>query len=450
MTVPRPLSHRAARIRAHLNRLRSEADGGIVVLFALSLVPILGAAGLGFEYTRAVMYRSRLASSADAAAMAAITTARTTIVENVQNQTDPTDDGIRAGLARAQLAFRANAGSQLDVTPVTPVVTLQRNGQTLTAKVDYSLSYPLMLGSLLGQSALAISGSSTSSLQLETYTDFYLLLDTSGSMGFPTSKEQQISFAKLNPDMNVLGVNNCAFACHFAGWRGYDLSKSNNIELRIATVGKAVQGLLDIAKARQKIANQFRVGLYPFVSFMETAADITTSIDSLYAKAAALDTYMDIGDSNTARGSGGTHYENLLPAISAKITRLGDGRTTTTPKAFVFLVTDGVANNQYWYNRTGWTGSQARLLDPKLCQPLKDRGVTISVLYTPYEPIALPFNPSVAVENVTVNALIPQVPQTLKDCASPGYFRSASTSAEITNALNAMFEQAVAVARLTQ
>lgn len=448
--MPRSLPSRAARLGAVLRRLLSQSDGNIVIMFALSLVPILGITGLGVEYTRAVMYRSRLSTAADAAAMAAITTARSYIVNNTKNQTDPTDDGIRQGLARAQLAFRANAGSQLDVTPVTPVVSLTRVGQTLNATVDYALSYPLLFGALLGQSSLSLEGNATSSLQIEAYADFYLLLDTSGSMGFPTSRDQQLSFAKMNPDMSTFGVNNCAFACHFAGWKGYDISKANNIELRINTVGKAVQGLIDLAKAKQKIINQFRVGLYPFVSFMETAAEATTNLDSLYTRAASLESYMDVGDSNTTRGSGGTHYENVLPTMNAKITRLGDGRTASTPKAFVFLVTDGVANNQYWYNKTGWTGSQAKLLDPKLCQPLKDRGVIISVLYVPYEPIAAPFNPSVASENLTVNGLIPKVPQTLKDCASAGYFRSASTASEIANALNAMFDQAVAVARLTQ
>ncbi|WP_165937825.1 hypothetical protein [Methylobacterium segetis] len=49
-----------------------------------------------------------------------------------------------------------------------------------------------------------------------------------------------------------------------------------------------------------------------------------------------------------------------------------------------------------------------------------------------------------------MNALIPGLPKILQSCASPGFYRSASTDTEINDALQAMFVQATAVARLTQ
>jgi hypothetical protein len=63
-------------------------------------------------------------------------------------------------------------------------------------------------------------------------------------------------------------------------------------------------------------------------------------------------------------------------------------------------------------------------------------------------PLAIPFNTNVGYENVVVNGLIPSVPQTLQTCASPGYFRTASSASEIQEALNAMFDQATRKARL--
>ncbi|MGH6852831.1 MAG: TadE/TadG family type IV pilus assembly protein, partial [Methylocella sp.] len=89
-------------------------------------------------------------------------------------------------------------------------------------------------------------------------------------------------------------------------------------------------------------------------------------------------------------------------------------------------------------------------MDPTLCAPLKNRGITIAVLYIPYPPINPP-NPSFAGnEDGKVNAIIPSIPSKLQKCASPGFFYSAYTPQDITNAMQAMFAQSLAAARLTQ
>jgi hypothetical protein len=53
-------------------------------------------------------------------------------------------------------------------------------------------------------------------------------------------------------------------------------------------------------------------------------------------------------------------------------------------------------------------------------------------------------------EDDKVNAIIPALPTTLKQCASPGFFYSAYTPQDITNAMQDMFAQSLAAARLTQ
>ncbi|NEU13089.1 VWA domain-containing protein [Methylobacterium sp. BTF04] len=427
--------------------LRNDRGGNVLVIFALAAVPLIGIVGVGIEYIRGISYRARFDKAADAATITAITTARDYISTNPKNEADPTQSATALAVTRGLAAFRANAGSTLASVPLTPTLTVTRTGGVVTANATYSASYPSAFGRVLSiASDMAISGKSASSLTLSNYTDFYLLVDTSGSMGFPTSQAAQVSFAKLNPDMKDSNGNNCAFACHFSGWQGYGLAKANGIELRIKTVSNAVQQLVAKAKTRQTLINQYRMGLYPFVSFMETAVDATNNLDALTT--IDLENYMDIGNSSVPRGSGGTHYENLFPAINAKVTRIGDGSTAAKPVPFVFLITDGIGNNQYWYNSTGWTGSQAKLLDATLCKPLKDRGITISVLYIPYVPLASPYNTNVGYENIVVNGLIPSVPLTLQNCASPGFFQTASTATQIETALNAMFDQATRQARL--
>ena len=460
--LTRALNHLRLRITGPLVRsFASDRRGNVLFIFAVSALPLIGSLGAGVEYLRKVNYRARLDDAADAAAMAAITTARDYISSNPNNQTDPTSDAIARGKARAEAVFRANAASTLGALAVTPNITLARNGQDLTASASYTTVFPSPFGRLLGNvaaSSLNVVGASTSSLTLPSYVDFYLLLDTSGSMGLPTSAAQQVYFAKLNPDMADKKGNNCAFACHFPGFKGYDLSKTYNIELRIATVGKAVAQLIDTAKSKTVLDKQFRIGLFPFVSYMETAADLTQSLDSLKLYANNLEAYMDvgIGDKTLVRGSGGTHFDNVMPAMNDKIKSVGDGSSSAKAKPFVFLVTDGMANAQYYYGSAGkydgskWTGSVSNLIDPNLCAQMKKRGITISILYIPYLPMAQPFNDNVGYENVRVNSLIPNVPGALQSCATPGFFRTASDATQITTALNAMFEDALAAARLTQ
>jgi hypothetical protein len=82
------------------------------------------------------------------------------------------------------------------------------------------------------------------------------------------------------------------------------------------------------------------------------------------------------------------------------------------------------------------------------CKPLKDRGIVISVLYIPYEQIQ---NPTAVFNNEDgiANANIPNIEPSLQDCASPGCYFKASTPADITTALTAMFNQALQTAHTT-
>ncbi|MGO9428627.1 hypothetical protein [Rhodoblastus sp.] len=53
-------------------------------------------------------------------------------------------------------------------------------------------------------------------------------------------------------------------------------------------------------------------------------------------------------------------------------------------------------------------------------------------------------------EDGAANANIPFIPASLTACASPGFFFTASTPADIANAMQTMFNMALASAHLTQ
>ena len=80
---------------------------------------------------------------------------------------------------------------------------------------------------------------------------------------------------------------------------------------------------------------------------------------------------------------------------------------------------------------------------------MKNRGITVAVLYIPYETIqnaTTVFND----EDGYANANIANIPTALTNCASSGFFYTASTPTDIQNALVTMFNQAVSTAHISQ
>jgi hypothetical protein len=75
--------------------------------------------------------------------------------------------------------------------------------------------------------------------------------------------------------------------------------------------------------------------------------------------------------------------------------------------------------------------------------------VTVAILYIPYQPIYAPNASFAGNEDGKVSAVIPYIPADLQSCASPGFFFTANSDADINNAMQAMFAQALRAARLT-
>jgi len=232
------------------------------------------------------------------------------------------------------------------------------------------------------------------------------------------------------------------------------------IQLRLDAVGYAVNQLFITANQTKKVTNQFRIGLYPFIRYMDTNYfPLTSSINgnantpgTINYAAANLATLLDT-NMNTALGSGGTHIDTALSTLNTTIKSIGSGGSTTNTLPYVFLITDGAQDNQVKGVPNGaWSGSnRATVINPTtVCKPLKDRGIIISVLYIPYIPID-PVNTSFAGnEDTYANNNIPNIPPSLSGCATPGFFYTANSPADITTALQKMFNQALVHAHLTQ
>lgn len=231
------------------------------------------------------------------------------------------------------------------------------------------------------------------------------------------------------------------------------------IQLRLDAVGYAVNQLFIKANNSEKVTNQFRVGLYPFIRYLySTYFPLTTSINgsptntsTINYAAANLASLLDTNMS-TDLGSGGTHIDTALSSLNTLITSVGDGSANNNTLPYIFLVTDGAQDPQVkGVPNGGWSGSNhATVINAATsCAPLKNRGIIISVLYIPYQPIN-PVNTTFAGnEDTYANNNISSIPGSLSACASPGFFYTANSPADITAALAAMFDHALVTAHIT-
>lgn len=472
--MPRVLTRRVRR--ATYGRLFRRSDAGnVAILFLFCLVPLVGLVGLGVDYGVALSAKSKLDNAADAAAVAAVATAKAYVAAH-PNDINLTTDAVAAGRDRATRAFTINAGHIPFATVQAPTINITRSasGSTFSSTVQYYATTRNNFGQLFNQASTNLGGSTAASADIPSYIDFYLLIDVSASMGLPSTQDGQNYLAANN--------SNCQFACHFPDQNaGYNFAVSQGIQLRSGAVNSAVCGLLALAKA-PTVPNQYRVGLYPFISQMATLSPLSSDYATLWTTATcdqynptAFTTLLDSGstqlatngDTSTGDGSGGTHFETTLASIQATISPYGDGSSATKSKPFVFLITDGMENTQQfalaqsyrWYypggsslrqqsNRSWWTGTNPITMDPALCASLKNAGATISVLYIPYTTLSVTSQNTG--ETQQANTATAFIPQALLSCASPGYFQTANAPADINTALANMFNQAIQPAHLTR
>jgi Flp pilus assembly protein TadG len=253
------------------------------------------------------------------------------------------------------------------------------------------------------------------------------------------------------------------------------------IQLRLDAVGYAVTQLLSTAATTESndgITHQFRVGMFPFIQNLCFSASgnsnscsvgLTTSLtgSTITTFASDLANLLDTGQ-NATLGSGGTHFENALNTINSSVIANPAGTgTSSKPLPYLFIITDGSQDYQTQWNG-GW-GSQnwtsnatvpnqnsATIIPPNsvtstdYCTTMKNRGITIAVLYIPYQTIQNANSGFASNEDGYANSNIPNISSALQTCASTNFFYTANTPADIQTALLQMFQQAVNTAHISQ
>jgi hypothetical protein len=433
-----------------LNRFRGDTSGNIAVIFAIAALPIMSAVGCAVDYSRATQLRSKLQSAIDAASVGSVSKSSPGFIA----AGSMTADGpIPAGITDATNLFNANMNGVPGYTlnSMTPVMT--KKGGVITSTLEFSANLPTMFLGLMGRSTLTVTGKSVATTNMPQYIDFYLLLDNSPSMGVGATPTDVSKMVNNTPDK-------CAFACHDLNDNNnyYKLAKTLGVTTRIDVLRTATQSLMDTAATTQTYSSQFRMAIYDFGASASSAGlralfSLSGSLSSAKSAAGNID-LMTVKGQNENNDQD-TPFSNVIPAINSVISAPGAG-TSSGPLKYLFFVSDGVADEYNPGSCIKSTTSSGRCQSPlnsALCTTIKNRGIKIAVLYTTY--LALPtnswYNSWIAPFNTGPYGPSPnsQIAQNMEKCASPGLYFEVSPTQGISEAMNALFQKAVADARIS-
>ena len=436
-----------------MHRFGKDRRGGVTPMFALLIVPLIGAIGTAVDYSMASKVRSQLIAAADAASVSSVSKASAALAAAA---TMSADGAIPAGATDATKIFNAQITTQAGYSLTGVTATVTKTGSTVTSTVAFTAQVPTYFMGVFGYKTVPISGTSTAANNLPVFIDFHLLLDNTPSMGVAATPADVTKMVNNTPDQ-------CAFACHDTSNPNdyYKLAKTLGVTMRIDVLRTATQQLMDTAKTTAVFSNQFRMAIHTFGASAQTAGmttiqSLTTNLTTAKSAASAID-LMTVPYQNYASDTD-TDFGDVLTDMNKAITTPGAGTTASSPQKYLFFVSDGVAdriNGSPGCSQPVTNGSDPQTgknyvrcqepLDVSFCTTIKNRGIKIAVLYTTYLPL-----PTNAWYMSWISPFSSQIGANMQACASPGLYFEVSPTQGISEAMNALFQKAVAQARLTK
>jgi Flp pilus assembly protein TadG len=438
-------------------RLVRDRRGNVAIIFALSIIPCIFLTGMGLDFSAATQKRVILNAAADAAALAAVTPAMMA-------------QSLTVAQTTATNIFNATASTATAVTAVTPTITVTNSLLSRTATVSYTAlstnSFPNVLKLLTGaaQNSWPISGSSQATSSNPPNINFYLLLDNSPSMAIAatTAGINTMVAATINAPSNGQNAGGCAFACHESnpasdnlgnpgGIDNYALAANLGVTTRIQNLATATQALMTTA-ATTEAANKaiYQMAIYTFNgSGIYQVQTLTSSLTSAATAAKTIDVLQVYNNGCLTQSNCNNDTDTNFNAAMSQSTIMpnpGTGASTSTPQEVLFIVSDGVEDNNTGTCSQPLSGTRCQApFDTTWCTTVKGRSIRIAVLYTAYLPLT-----TNAWYNSWIAPFQSKIATAMQSCASPGLYFSITTNGDITSAMQALFAQAVATARLTQ
>lgn len=422
-----------------------DKSGNFGILSAILIVPVFGAAGVALDIADGMSVRSEIQQAADSAVLAAVAD----LSASVQAAKKMGGDGtISIGEAEARTFFEANIAQSPTYQLKSVDISVVKKGNVVESTLSFTATVNTTLSKVLGKDILTVGGKASARYETETFSDFYLLLDNTPSMGVGATPAD---VAKLVANTS----DKCAFACHIVK-NGveeknsyYNKAKALGVTTRINVVAKATASLMDTATSTRKTSNQYRMAVYTFGQKAEDTkllevVSLTSDLNSAKKRAAEIDlmSIPEQGYNNDQQ----TDFDRALTQISDKIGKSGNGASSANPDKVIFFVSDGVGDSYKPSTCTKKTtgGRCQEPIDVKLCTTLKQKGFRIAVLYTTYLPL-----PTNSWYNTWIKPFQGEISTRMQECASPGLFFEVSPTEGISEAMSALFQRVITSPRLT-
>jgi Flp pilus assembly protein TadG len=316
------------------------------------------------------------------------------------------------------------------------------------------------------QPDLGRSGWGNNQIQKIDSDGTYIYVDRSSSADSSTVQKQCSSNGKSS------GKNICIYNKDGSFVDSYWYALNQGLSLRVTDERNAVKDLMALAKSYADLNKRvYRAGIYTFDYKARTilpvpnpnATPLQSNLEAVSAAANNID-LVTVNDkqSNGCPPSpdctGSNRYlftsfksmlnlmDSALPAQSGQ----GSNEPGDTPQAYLFIVTDGMSDEDIGKGRTRAPMQQQQV---DQCNAIKaaPRNVKIAILYTEYTVASIqddePNQREMARKAIEDD---PTIAKRLSDCASPGLMYTVRTDESISAALQALFAKAIANARLNQ
>ncbi len=397
------------------------------------------------DLTQLVATQSQLQQATDAAALAVSATTSETPASSTaslktlaSNMLDANYGDATPSLSNFHVCTALTADCITDTGTV-----MQVNTVVLTTSVRAPCYVPLILPGVCttaGQSHL-LTAFNTSNIGIPSNIQINMLLDVSGSMivgSTPADVQAVVNWNNIDANWNTVkdsGDSNqnrpCAFACHdehsnqatsygsatsdmqkgltnahlapqSASTTGYAVTR---FDVMIQAAGNLITHVKTEVGANSQLAkNSYYMNVYSVADNLTQAYKATTPNDWTDPATAIKGLFVGLD----------THLNENLPAFANNVGKSGNGATAATPLKFALIVTDGLQSDFYsdfscggaqpdsawdvpgYYGANSvspyWqgyyaTGCYASPMSTAQCTTMKNNGVIVGVLETPYVPL---------------------------------------------------------------
>jgi Flp pilus assembly protein TadG len=481
---------RAGRPRGFARRFAGDKRANVLIMFALLLPVLLALVGGGLDFSFDEDAHVRLQDASDAAGLAVAAE-----VAKNPNETEATLQQLALATLQANYpmpdggtvaatitSFHVCAPVQNDCTnngnPMT-MDTIAIATQTTAPCIPLPLPTTVCVGSPPGQT---IHASSTTVVGFGATLQINIAMDSSASMivgatpadvnTIATWVSNNWSLVKPGDPPPYTGGDNppCAFACHDIGGstqpsdvalgltHAHSAGATTRFDVMVAAANQLISHVQTLSTSTTELAkNTYIFNIYSFDTAIHqygttnmSYAAATTAVGSV---SPGLDTY--INSAMTTFAGSGTN------SIGAN----GNGSSTSSPLKFMILVTDGLQSDRdkNWQNCTNWgydanwnfnstclAGGFDVPMSTAACTTLKNEGVVLAVLETPYVPLTGQDPHNTPYEGTVRHIIYPGGPNTastlsaaLQSCASTGYYFQAVNSSDIATGFLALTDKFV-------